>query len=498
MVFSTTIFLFLFLPLFLTGYYILPFRFRSGWILLGSWIFYSWWRVDFLALLVGTTVWTYLLGRTVSRRSQSPLHARTALIAGIVLNIGSLAYFKYFNFAVDSVNAVLSTAGAETLSVWNVILPIGISFYVFQATSYLIDVYRGDAPPARSYTDLAAYIALFPQLIAGPILRYKDLAEQFHQRNHNFDKFSDGARRFMTGFCKKVLIADTVAVIADSAFALEQPGLVGAWLGTLAYTSQLYFDFTGYSDMAIGLGLMMGFRFMENFNYPYISPSITEFWRRWHISLSSWLRDYLYIPLGGNRLSTAKTYRNILLVMLLGGLWHGAAWTFVIWGLWHGALLMSERFFARSAKTADSVSLAGSAGSPGLSGSPASTGGKGERLRLWALQASALPRTFFLVMLGWIIFRAPDMATAGRMYAGLFGFHGLGQFEMLQVEAGLLSPAVLIVSLVLIFYIPRFSLEPEVMTGKMEYLRLLIIPLFFLGILKLAAESFSPFLYFQF
>lgn len=323
MVFSTSIFLFLFLPLFLAGYYLVPSRGRSAWILFGSWVFYGWWRLDFLGLLILTSLWNYWLGRQAcaSRHGDESgrRRARIALALGIVLNLGSLAYFKYWNFAVDSVNAVLAAAGSGQLQTWSVILPIGISFYIFQATSYLVDVYRGDAPAAGSFVDLAAYIALFPQLIAGPILRYKDLAGQFAARSHSFQLFSRGAYRFMAGFAKKVLIADTVARIADQAFALEAPGVIGSWLGTLAYTVQLYFDFSGYSDMAIGLGLMMGFRFIENFNYPYISRSISEFWRRWHISLSTWLRDYLYIPLGGNRRGSRKTYRNITLVMLLGG-----------------------------------------------------------------------------------------------------------------------------------------------------------------------------------
>ncbi len=496
MVFSTTIFLFLFLPVFLGGYYLLPFRARSAWILLGSWVFYGWWRLDFLGLLVLTTIWTYLLGGVAASGSPGsrPGWAKFGLLAGVILNLGSLAYFKYFNFAVDSLNYLLAAAGSESISAWHVILPIGISFYVFQATSYLVDVYRGDAPAARSYLDLAAYIALFPQLIAGPILRYKDLADQLRRRTHSFDKFSEGSYRFMIGFCKKVLIADTVALVADVSFGMEQPGLLGAWLGTLAYSSQLYFDFSGYSDMAIGLGLMMGFRFMENFNYPYISRSITEFWRRWHMSLSTWLRDYLYIPLGGNKGGPLKTYRNVLLVMLLGGLWHGAAWTFVVWGAWHGGILAFERFLGNRRALA---------GSSPVNGRPGNGAG-----------FIALPRTMFLVLLGWVVFRAPDFSGALRMYGGLFGLQGIGPREVLQVEIGFLPLAMLALSLVLIYLGPhlkgRAVLPAAPNAGRMlggvsrlssyglAYARLFLIPLFVLGILKLAAESFSPFLYFQF
>lgn len=518
MVFSTTIFLFLFLPVFLGGYYLLPFRARSAWILLGSWVFYGWWRLDFLGLLILTTVWTYLLGGIVAEGSSGARsgRAKTALVVGVVLNLGSLAYFKYFNFAVDSLNFVLTAAGSDGISAWNVILPIGISFYVFQATSYLVDVYRGDAPSARSYLDLAAYIALFPQLIAGPILRYKDLADQLRSRTHSFDKFSEGSYRFMIGFCKKVLIADTVALIADVAFSMQQPGLLGAWLGTLAYSSQLYFDFSGYSDMAIGLGLMMGFRFMENFNHPYISRSITEFWRRWHISLSTWLRDYLYIPLGGNKGGPLKTYRNVLLVMLLGGLWHGAAWTFVVWGAWHGCILAFERYLGNRRAMSRSGALPGGAapGTTAARGARSNTAVAGSTSPSDAAGFVAVLRTMFLVMLGWVVFRAPDFSGAVRIYGGLFGLQGIGPREVLQVEIGMFPLAVLALSLVLIYAGPCLkdrvavpaAAGPERSPGKgtyvfsygFTYARLVMIPLFLLGVLKLAGESFSPFLYFQF
>ncbi len=490
MIFSTTIFAFLFLPVFLICYYLLPYRYRAGWILLGSWAFYAWWRLDFLALIIATTIWSYALGRVIVReRENRPGRARSAVAAGCVLNLGILGYFKYFNFGVDSLNALLAAAGFEPLTAWQVILPIGISFYVFQATSYLVDLYRNDAPPARSYIELAAYISLFPQLIAGPILRYKDLADQLRARTHSFEKFSEGAMRFMVGFCKKVLIADTVAVIADSAFALPQPGFIGGWLGALAYTSQLYFDFTGYSDMAIGLGLMMGFRFIENFNYPYISKSITEFWRRWHISLSTWLRDYLYIPLGGNRKGRRRTYLNIMTVMLLGGLWHGAAWTFVVWGAWHGAWLVFERW------RADERPYAGGSG----------------------FAPAATARTMLLVIIGWVVFRAPSFADALVMYRGMLGLDGLGPVGALSWQVSMLSASVLVLSFVIFYAAPalryRFGAytvqsaqgvkgsELVIATAGARLVgaaRAMVVPLFLLGILKLTADAFSPFLYFQF
>ncbi|TVQ36627.1 MAG: MBOAT family protein [Spirochaetaceae bacterium] len=484
MIFSTTIFVFLFLPLFLIGYYALPFRLRSGWILLGSWIFYAWWRADFLALIIATTIWTYLLGGVIVRnRISAPRRSRSALALGVVLNLGILAYFKYFNFGVDTFNALLELIGIARFEAWRVILPIGISFYVFQATSYLVDLYRRDAPAAGSYVELAAYISLFPQLIAGPILRYKDLAHQFRQRNHSFERFSEGAYRFMIGFCRKVLIADSVAAIADTVFALQQPGFVGAWLGALAYTAQLYFDFTGYSDMAIGLGLMMGFRFMENFNYPYISRSITEFWRRWHISLSTWLRDYLYIPLGGNRRGPRRTYINIMLVMLLGGLWHGAAWTFVIWGAWHGIILAFERLVGVRTvvqRPADPMRSAAA--------------------RLWA--AFAILRTMLLVIAGWVVFRAPDFSTALALYRGMLGLAGRGPVESLAWQLSRLSLTTLAVSLVIIYVEPHLGAIrrrlPRPLQYPLDLARVGTFVLFTLAVIKLQAEAFSPFLYYQF
>ena len=413
MVFSTTLFVFLFLPLFLAGYYALPRRARLAWLLGTSWVFYGWWRLDFLGLLVAASVWTWLLGRRIAGMRAGPAGApagsavlvaagggpaaaqpaaRLALAVGVGLNLAVLGYFKYFNFGVDSLNALLGLLGGAPLAAGRVILPAGISFYVFQAISYLVDVYRGDAPAARRLSSLSTYLALFPQLIAGPILRYKDLAGQLLQRSHSFELFGGGAVRFMAGFCKKVLVADTVAPLADAAFSLSRPSLADAWLGVLAYSAQIYFDFSGYSDMAIGLGRMIGFRFMENFDRPYRSRSITEFWRRWHISLSTWLRDYLYIPLGGNRRGAGRTYLNLLTVMLFGGLWHGASWTFVLWGLWHGLLLAAERL------------------------RPAA----GPRLPVPLGVAS----TLLAVMAGWVLFRAPDLAGAAAMYAGMLGLHG--------------------------------------------------------------------------
>lgn len=471
MVFSTHLFLFLFLPVFLGLYYLTPFRHRSLLILVGSYLFYGWWRPDFLGLFFGVTLLSYLAGLGVAN-AQTKRAAKLYLSVGIIGDLAALAYFKYFNFGVDSLNAVFTGAGLPTFTAWEVVLPIGLSFYTFQAMSYIIDVYRNDAPPARNFWDLSAFIALFPQLIAGPVLRYKDLADQFTARSHTFEKFSEGALRFMVGLCKKVLIADGVAGLADRAFASSDPSAADAWLGAVAYTVQLYFDFSGYSDMAVGLGLMMGFRFMENFNHPYISRSITEFWTRWHISLSSWLRDYLYIPLGGNRRGGGRTYVNLLLVMLLGGLWHGANWTFVLWGAWHGLFLVVERYLGKR--------------------------------RLWRPIPAmvAVPKTMLIVIVGWVLFRATDVGAAWTTLGGMLGANGWALSEGFAWEITGLETTTLILSLVVIYLAPWWRAHlwrlPEGRQKTLQTVHLAILPLFILGVFRLSAQSFSPFLYFQF
>jgi alginate O-acetyltransferase complex protein AlgI len=293
MVFSSYIFLFGFLPIFLAVYYLVPNRWRSAWLMTASWVFYGWWRPDFLGLLVGVTAGSYLIAKWIDG-SDDVRRRKQLLGLGVVLNLGALGWFKYANFGVDSLNFLIEEMGGQPLGWTRIILPIGLSFFIFQAISYLVDVYRKTCPPTRDFIDFAAFLGLFCQLIAGPVLRYKDVAHQFIERTHNWDKFSRGATRFMAGFSKKVLIADSIAPLADAAFALPDPTMADCWLGLFAYTLQIFFDFSGYSDMAIGLALMIGFRFPENFDHPYTSASITEFWRRWHMSLSFWLRDYLY------------------------------------------------------------------------------------------------------------------------------------------------------------------------------------------------------------
>ena len=332
MIFSSVIFLFLFLPFFLATYYLTSERYRSITIFLGSMFFYAWWRIDFALLFLAVMLFTYSMAKMIMQSSSPKIY----LLSGIVVNLFVLAIFKYLNFGIETINEML---GAH-ITALNIILPIGISFYIFHCISFLVDIYRRDTEPPKSFWDFVAFTSLFPHLVAGPVLKYKDMATQFNSRPFDKDLFSHGCYRFMSGFAKKILIADSIAPLANSVFSLSDPTMAESWLGTIAYAMQLYFDFAGYSDMAVGLAMMMGFRFIENFNHPYSSKSITEFWQKWHISLSTWLRDYVYIPLGGNRLGTRRTCINLLMVMTLCGLWHGAAWTFVLWGAFHGILMI--------------------------------------------------------------------------------------------------------------------------------------------------------------
>ncbi|MEN9865265.1 MAG: hypothetical protein RL748_855, partial [Pseudomonadota bacterium] len=343
MIFSSNLFLFGFLPLFLASYYLTPVRWRSALILLFSYAFYGWWRLDFLALLIAASSISYGFALAMDA-SRDEIKRYRLLFVAVSLNLTALAYFKYANFGIDSMNSLLAAMGAKPMAWIPVVLPIGLSFYLFHAISYLVDIYRREAPPARNIIDFSAFIALFPHLVAGPVLRYHLLASQFAGREHSWANFARGSQLFMLGFCKKVLIADNVVPLVDACFGSVNPSFGDAWLGAFSYALQLFFDFSGYTDMAIGLALMIGFVFPENFNDPYLSRSITDFWKRWHMSLSNWLREYLYIALGGNRHGRARTYLNLFLTMLLGGLWHGANWTFVLWGAWHGAWLAIERY----------------------------------------------------------------------------------------------------------------------------------------------------------
>ena len=341
MLFSSMTFLFVFMPVVMSIYLLSKKDIRNYVLLAASIIFYAWGEPRYLAIMIMTIVVTYVGARIVDRCLDDKKR-KWAMAATILVDLGFLIYFKYFNFIVDNVNAALQL----NLDFIDVVMPIGISFYTFQAISYLIDVYRREVEAQEDINKLALYIVLFPQLVAGPIVKYHDVCEQIDDRKVTFADVSFGLKRFIIGLAKKVLIANTLAVVVDRIF-MQQPETLGfgyAWLGIIAYMIQLYFDFSGYSDMAIGLGRMFGFRFLENFNYPYISKSISEFWQRWHISLATWFKLYLYIPLGGNRKGNLRTYWNLFFIFLVTGVWHGAAWNYILWGVWNGVFIVFERF----------------------------------------------------------------------------------------------------------------------------------------------------------
>jgi len=341
LVFSSNIFLFFYLPTVLALYYLTPRRYRNTLLFLVNLVFYGWGEPVFLLLMLFSILSNYAYGLLIQRYRRQVRAKRMVLVASVVVNLGLLGFFKYADFIAGMMQAVFPFL--RTVPLPAIPLPIGISFYVFQTMSYTIDVYRGDAPVQRRLIPFGTYVSLFPQLIAGPIVRYRDVAEQMEDRRESVSQFADGIRRFTVGLGKKILIANQMGLLWD--LLREEGSGLGAWIGLTAFAFQIYFDFSGYSDMAIGLGKMLGFTFLENFNYPYISRSITEFWRRWHISLSTWFREYVYIPLGGNRRGLPRQLWNILVVWALTGLWHGASWNFLLWGLYFALLLMIEKLF---------------------------------------------------------------------------------------------------------------------------------------------------------
>ncbi len=464
MVFASQIFIFAFLPIFLAVYYTVSNYLRSLIILLFSYIFYGWWRIDYLAVVICISLTSHYSAK-FAIAAPTDRQKKLSVKVGVSLILLTLAYFKYTHFIIGATNNVLETFGQNIIILDKIILPLGISFLSFQAISYIIDVARKDTLPAKNLIDFLAFVSLFPQLIAGPVLRYKDVGEQFNSRIHSDSKFSEGIKRFIIGLSMKIIIADSVAPIVDRIFSLDQPTFLEAWLGVIGYAIQLLFDFAGYSSMAVGLGLMIGFRFTENFNRPYISFSITEFWRRWHISLSRWLKDYLYIPLGGNRNGTLKTYRNLFLTMVLGGFWHGANWTFLLWGAWHGFFLMVERFF-------------------GI-GSPQNkiTG------------AISWVYTMLVVLLGWVFFRSADVGQAYRTYKGMVGFANFSLSSEIYYSTQLVELFALVMGVLISVSGKQIS---QVFQSDFKRTWSTVTILFVGSVLLLNARSQSPFLYFQF
>lgn len=469
MVFASLEFLLLFFPLFLIAYAVSPRGGRNTVLLGASWVFYGWWSPVFLLMFIGLTVLTWGGGLALGAAASNRRVARPLLAALIVVLAGTLCWYKYANILAETVNGMLGWAGAAALPWQKVVLPIGLSFIVLQAISYLVDVYRGTVVAQRSFIDFAAYKAMFGQLIAGPIIRYAWVQHDITERRFDWEGFAAGSRRFMVGMSMKVLIADSLAPVVDAVFAQQTPSLADAWIGCGAYTLQLFFDFAGYSAMAIGIGQMLGFHFPENFNHPYLARSIQDFWRRWHLSLSSWIRDYLYVPMGGNRGSRFATYRNLLLTMAIAGLWHGSdSWNFVLWGLAHGVALCVARAWPD-----DRLPMAP-----------------------WLARLS----TLLFVMLAWTLFRAPDMQGALRMYAGQFGLQGLAMGDTLHA---LLRPGQAVAAALGLACAFWPALQPRLQaryagTRLAMVAALWPIPAFLLSFALISSRGAVPFLYFQF
>ncbi|MBR9805123.1 MBOAT family protein [bacterium] len=483
MVFSSPIFLFGFLPLALLCYYLVQGRAKNIFLLSVSLLFYAWGEVFYIGVMLLSIVANYVVGRLIDQVGDVPALAgrkKLYLSLGVVINLALLVTFKYANFIVDNINTLLHFVALPAVDLVPIHLPLGISFFTFQALSYIVDVYRKEAVVQKNVFDLALYISLFPQLIAGPIVRYHDIDQQIKQRTYSIELFASGAQRFTFGLAKKLLIANPLGEVADNAFALSQGELTMplAWIGILAYTFQIYFDFSGYSDMAIGLGRMFGFRFLENFNYPYIAKSLREFWRRWHISLSTWFRDYVYIPLGGNRKGSVRTYVNLFTVFLLTGVWHGASWNFVVWGMFHGVFLAAEhRGFSRVLE------------------------------RLWVpLQHAYL---LLVVVVSWVLFRADSLSEAVAYISTMFDISrwgdGLPQYEQLiSAETPTIFMIAAILSLPIYPWLSQkinaISFGNTVLNGMFiaSPRIILFVVLLLLCAMKVATSTYNPFIYFRF
>ena len=469
MLFSSMTFIFVFLPIVLLLYLVTKKELHNFILLTASIIFYAWGEPKYLAIMLSTIVINYFGAIAIEKYGK---YKKFFLISTILANLGFLIYFKYFNFIIANCNNLLHT----NINALNIIMPIGISFYTFQALSYVIDVYRGECKAQTDIYKVALFICLFPQLIAGPIVKYHDIETQIDTRDVNFDKVNLGVKRFIIGLSKKVLIANTMGAIADKIFIQDPHNFshVIAWLGSFAYTFQLYFDFSGYSDMAIGLGLIFGFKFMENFNYPYISKSITEFWRRWHISLSTWFKQYVYISLGGNRAGKLKTVRNLGIVFLLTGIWHGAQWTFVIWGIWHGTFIILEKIL--NIKEFDE--------------------------KPHSLLVNIMRHIYCILafVIGWVIFRADNIKYAWDYLMNMFGFLHLQANEFLySINYYVDRIEIITFAAAILCSIPLFK---NMIYTKNKISQCLVngwlLFLFFLSTITIASNTYNPFIYFRF
>lgn len=471
MVFSSVMFLFRFLSIFMICYYVVPRRMRNLVLFVGSLFFYAWGEPVYVVLMLFSTVSDYIHGLLINR-FRGKKRATFFLVSSIVINLMLLGFFKYADFLIGVFNSVAGTA----YPLLELPLPIGISFYTFQTMSYSIDVYRGEAKVQRNLLDFGVFVTLFPQLIAGPIVKYKQVEKDLHNRPADLTKISYGAKRFVTGLAKKVLIANNIGMLwaEVSALHVENLSVLTAWLGILAFAFQIYFDFSGYSDMAIGLGACLGFTFPENFNYPYISRSVTEFWRRWHMTLSGWFREYVYIPLGGNRKGLGRQLLNILIVWILTGIWHGAGWNFLFWGLWFAFFLILEKLF-------------------------------------WHKVCDVLPGGFgrvytcLVVLLGWVFFEVQTPEGILRYLKAMFGMNGMGLFDRQGLYLGSEYFILFIIAVIAstpLFHLMASRLEQSRTGYAMALYRLgeKVIPvvLLLLSVAYIVEASFNPFLYFRF
>ncbi len=469
MIFSSIFFIFVFLPITLILYYLVPFKLKNFVLLVVSLIFYAWGEPVYVFLMILNIVINYISGLEIEtyRRQGKMRQAKWAFIVTLVVNLLVLGFYKYYGFFISNLNVILPIK----IPYHELALPIGISFYTFQTLSYVIDVYKGSLAAQRNIITFGSYVTMFPQLIAGPIVRYSDVEKQLSKREICWSKFSEGVVYFLTGLGKKVLIANNMGLVCDAILAMNasDTSALTAWIGAFAYTMQIYFDFGGYSDMAIGLGKMLGFDFIKNFDYPYISKSITEFWRRWHMSLSSWFKEYVYIPLGGNRVSTPKAIRNLMIVWCLTGLWHGAAWNFIAWGLYYGILLIFEKYIFKNI----------------LDKLP------GALQHVYAM---------VLVMIGWVLFAAPSLPRAISFIGSMFGagagvvdslgFYYLKTTFILAIIAILCSTPKLYKTFMAYVYTRKNF-------GAILYVGVYVL-IFAVSVAYLVNATYNPFLYFRF
>lgn len=468
MVFSSIVFLFTFLPITLILYYISPRKMKNIVLLLISLIFYAWGEPVYVFLMMFTTVFDYLIGLLINKYRRNKIKSKRIFIFAVLVNLGILGFFKYYGFVIENINSVFSlNIGYNQLP-----LPIGISFYTFQTLSYVIDVYLDKVKVQKSLISFGLYVTMFPQLVAGPIVRYTDIDYQLKHRTHSMNKFGEGVDRFIQGLSKKVLLANNIGMIFTSIqqYDASEISVLTAWLAIAAYTLQLYFDFSGYSDMAIGLGKMLGFDFIENFNYPYISKSVTEFWRRWHISLGSWFREYVYIPLGGNRCSTILQLRNLCIVWFLTGLWHGADWNFILWGLYYGLILIIEKFLLKDIL---------------------------ERMPSFIQHIY----TMVLVMIGWTFFGIESIQKSLEYIKVMFFLNGNKIIDSTFIYYLHTNLILLIILILCSTPIVNKVFKKIIQNGRMEGVTLAVtvqFVLLFLSIAYLVNETYNPFLYFRF